>query len=277
MDWFSHEVQFFMTQFLHFILQLRNRLSFYSASSPASDDCMQSWQISAKEDKHKKEVVLIAVNRGHREYMSFRPEKRQAESLVQSTDTAASENHQLKLQLELLEVYKSSSHVNPVFASVGADTGRFFSASEATDVVFKYVEKENLVKPTNKAIVILDATLCDALYKGAVKKGSTYPTEIHKKELGPAFLSRMQVHHRVSRGNESVVRKGALKPVQIMTERRQGNKKVTRVSGLESFLMDAEALASELQKKFACSTSVAELPGRHLCFDWSACLVPIML
>ena len=25
--------------------------------------------------------------------------------------------------------------------------------------------------------------------------------------------------------------------------------------------MDVEALASELQKKFACSTSVAELPG----------------
>ncbi|KAL5982835.1 hypothetical protein ACLOJK_016912 [Asimina triloba] len=218
--------------------------------------------ISAKEDKHKKEVILISVNRGHPEYMSFKPEKRLAESLGQSTDTSANESHQLKLQLELSEVYKSSTHVNRIFASVGADIGRFFSASEATDVVFKYVEKENLVKPTNKAIVTLDATLCDALYKGAVKKGSTYPTEIHKKDLGTTFLSRMQVHHRVARGNESVVRKGAIKTVQIMTERRQGNKKVTRVSGLESFLMDAEALASELQKKFACSTSVAELPGK---------------
>lgn len=225
---------------------------------------MQSWQISAKEDKHKKEVILISVNRSHPEYMSFRPEKRQAESPGQGTDTAASEGHQLKLQLELSEVFKSSTHVNPIFASVGTDTGRFFSASEATDVVFKYVEKESLVKPTNKAIVTLDATLCDALYKGAVKKGSTYPTEIHKKDLGTAFLSRMQIHHRVARGSESVVRKGAIKTVQIMTERRQGNKKVTRVSGLESFLMDAEALASELQKKFACSTSVAELPGRCL-------------
>jgi len=72
----------------------------------------------------------------------------------------------------------------------------------------------------------------------------------------------MQSNHIVTRGNESVVRKGALKTVQIMTERRQGNKKVTRVSGLESFLVDADALASELQKKFACSTSVAELPGK---------------
>lgn len=124
-----------------------------------------------------------------------------------------------------------------------------------------YVEKENLVKPANKAMVVLDATLCDALFKGTIKKGSTYPTEIHKKDLGSAFLNRMQVHFRVARGNEVAVRKGAIKPVQIMTERRQGNKKVTRLSGLESFLMDAESLASELQKKFACSTSVAELPG----------------
>jgi len=47
-----------------------------------------------------------------------------------------------------------------------------------------------------------------------------------------------------------------------VTERRQGNKNSTKVSGIETFLMDADALASELQKKFACSTSVAELPGK---------------
>ncbi|KAL0456274.1 UNVERIFIED_CONTAM: Eukaryotic translation initiation factor 2D [Sesamum latifolium] len=68
-------------------------------------------------------------------------------------------------------------------------------------------------------------------------------------------------HHVVTRGSDSVVRKGALKPLQIVTERRQGNKKVTKLSGLESFLIDAEILASELQKKFACSTTVSELPG----------------
>jgi translation initiation factor 2D len=75
----------------------------------------------------------------------------------------------------------------------------------------------------------------------------------------------MQIHHRVARGNEVVVRKGAIHTVQIMTERRQGNKKMTRVSGLECFLLDADSLASELQKKFACSTTTAELPGINPC------------
>ncbi|XP_040364039.1 eukaryotic translation initiation factor 2D isoform X2 [Rosa chinensis] len=217
--------------------------------------------IRVKEDKYKKESVLLSIDRSHPDYSSFKPEKRQVEEAVQTSVPAVSESRSVKI-LEVAEIYKPSVHVNPVFASVGADTGELYSASDATDIVFKYVEKENLVKPTDKSIVILDAILCDALFKGAIKKGSTYPTEIHKRDLGAAFVNRMQAHHIVTRGNDSVVRKGGLKTVQIMTERRQGNKKMTKLSGLETFLVDPEALASELQKKFACSTTVAELPGK---------------
>ncbi|KAH9782038.1 eukaryotic translation initiation factor 2d [Citrus sinensis] len=219
-------------------------------------------EISVKEDKYKKESMLFSVNRGHPDYLSFKPEKRPAEKASQAVDHAASDNIQPAKILEVTEVYKPSVHVNPIFASVGADTGRLYTFSEACDVVFNYIEKENLVKPTAKSIVVLDPTLSDALFKGAIKKGTTYPTEIHKKDLGSTFVNRMQAHHVVSRGSQSVVRKGALKTIQIVTERRQGNKKMTKLSGLETFLMDPEALASELQKKFACSTTVAELPGK---------------
>lgn len=215
-----------------------------------------------KEDKYKKEVVLLAVNRCHIHYTSFTPEKRLREKIDQSSDHAASEARTQNL-LEVEEIYRSSSHVNPIFASLGADTGKLLSASEATDIVYRYIEKENLVKSIDKSIVILDATLCDALFKGGIKKGSSYPTEIHKKDLGTTFINRMQAHHRVTRGGESVVRKGSIRTIQMMTERRQGNKKVTKLSGLESFLVDPEALAAELQKKFACSTTVAELPGKY--------------
>ncbi|CAN1181351.1 Eukaryotic translation initiation factor 2D [Linum perenne] len=218
-------------------------------------------QLSGKEDKYKKETVLIAINRNHPDYTSFRPEKRQEQQIEHPENQITSGSNSQKT-LEVVEIYKSSSHVNPIFASVGADTGKLYSGSEASDVVFKYVEKENLVKPTDKSTVVLDAILCDALFKGAIKKGSTYPTVIHKKDLGSTFVGRMQPHHMVIRDGESVVRKGGLKTVQILTERRQGNKKVTKLSGVETFLIDPESLASELQKKFACSTSVGELPGK---------------
>lgn len=204
--------------------------------------------------------MILAINRKHPDYISFKPEKQQVEKTEQKTDEPVNETNNNKL-MEVIEIYKPSVHVNPIFTSVGADTRQLYTQSEASEVVFAYIEKENLVKPTNKSIVVLDAILCDALFKGAIKKGSTYPSEIHKKDLAPTFINRMQAHHQVTRGKETVVRKGGLKPMQIMTERRQGNKKVTKLSGMESFLIDAEPLASELQKKFACSTSVTELPG----------------
>lgn len=219
-----------------------------------------------KEDKHKKEVILFSVNRNHPDYLSYKPEKKKVDKTGSSTNNASNEEW-LQKTLEVSEIYKPSVHVHPIFASVGAETSGLYTASEASEIVFQYVEKENLVKPSNKYTVTLDAPLCDALFKGAIKKGSTYPTEIHKKDLGRTFIGRMQAHHCVTRGNDTVVRKGTLKPIQIMTERRQGNKKVTKLSGMESFLLDAEALASELQKKFACSTTVAELPGQFRCFN----------
>ncbi|KAI5057282.1 hypothetical protein GOP47_0027297 [Adiantum capillus-veneris] len=216
--------------------------------------------ISAKEDKHRKEVMLLGFNRGHPDFLAFKPMKKVTPQEVH-TAPSVSDGHQAG-KLEVFEVWKCSSHVSPIFEAVGADPSRLYSSSEASDVVYSYVEKENLVKGNDKAIVVLDASLCDALYKGTIKKGNTYPTEIYKKDLGATLISRMQAHFKVVRGNESAVRKGALKTVQIMTERRQGNKKVTKVSGIESFLVDAEHLANELQKKFACSTSVAEVPGK---------------
>ncbi|KAG9137372.1 hypothetical protein Leryth_017712 [Lithospermum erythrorhizon] len=203
--------------------------------------------IVVKEDKHKKEATVSSVNRNHPEYTSFKPEKRKAEKSVQSAEPVV-HGGQVTTVLEVAEVYKPSVHVNPIFTALGADMGRLYSALEASEIAFQYIEKEKLVKPTNRAVVVLDAPLCDALFKGAIKKGSAYPSEIHKKDVGATFVSRMQAHHRVTRGCDSVVRKGVLKPIQIMTERRQGNKKMTKVSGLESFLIDAETLASELQK-----------------------------
>lgn len=219
-------------------------------------------------------MILSSVNRNHPDYTSFRPEKKKVEMSGQATGQASNEVQSQNI-FEVVEVYKPSVHVNPIFISVGADKEKLFTASEATEIVFQYVQKENLVKPTDKSVVILDATLCDALFKGAIKKGSMYPAEIHKKDVGSTFINRMQAHHIVTRGSDTVVRKGAIKPIQILTERRQGNKKVTKLSGLESFLIDAESLASELQKKCACSTSVGELPGTSsFSFSFFVILIP---
>ncbi|GBG70581.1 hypothetical protein CBR_g6708 [Chara braunii] len=233
--------------------------------------------VSAKEDKHRKEMMLVSINRGHPTYMEFVPEKRMAGSVQQQEKQSVAvsgggggggaSGKENTPQIEVCEVWKPVAAVLPIFVAVGADPAGLYRYDEVLGIGFKYIEKEGLTKANDKAIVTLDATLCDALFKGAIKKGTSYPSEIAKKDVGPAFIRRMQAHHRVTRDGVSVVRKGALRPVQIFTEKRQGNKKMTRMSGVESFLVDAEALAAELQKRFACSTSAAELAGKKGQFE----------
>jgi hypothetical protein len=93
-------------------------------------------QITAKEDKYKKEVMLTGINRKHPDYEAFKPEKRVQEPVEQ--DKAVAESSVTK-QLEVAEIYKPSSHVKPIFVAVEADMEKFYSGPEASDVVFRFV------------------------------------------------------------------------------------------------------------------------------------------
>ena len=50
-------------------------------------------------------------------------------------------------------------------------------------------------------------------------------------------------------------RKGELKPISVIVKLRQGRKACTLITNFESFLLDADALADELQKLCASSTT----------------------
>lgn len=89
-----------------------------------------------------------------------------------------------------------------------------------------------------------------------------WPTEVEKRELGTLFQNRFTVHHMVSRGGERSVGKGALAPISIIVEKRQGRKLITKVHGLETFLIDPEAFGRELQTAAAASASVGEREGK---------------
>lgn len=89
--------------------------------------------------------MLLAINHAHADYMSFRPEKRVVETADQRLDSSVGEGQQAKQQLEVAEIYKPSAHVNSIFASLGADTGKYYSASEASDVVFRFAAINSLI------------------------------------------------------------------------------------------------------------------------------------
>ncbi|CAI5509517.1 unnamed protein product [Closterium sp. Naga37s-1] len=225
------------------------------------------FQISGKEDKHCREFILSSINHRHQALLAFSPYK-----TAQSPTTApkgsfgvATGSATVTTTTTVEEVFKPSLHVSPVFESVGLDPHAFYSPSAVHSAAICYISLHSLLEPSDPSIVVLDATLYDALYKGAIKKGATYPAQCPKRDIGPMLLQRMQAQHRVERAGRSVERKGELEPVEIFVRGRQGSRRVTRVTGVETYLVEAEPLAAELQKKFASGASVAPVPGGFTC------------
>ncbi|KAJ9522913.1 hypothetical protein QJQ45_023703, partial [Haematococcus lacustris] len=100
---------------------------------------------------------------------------------------------------------------------------------------FAYVKAAGLgEKSCDPQSLQLDVLLCDALFHGV----------------------------RIQRGAQSLIKKGAVPAISVSVVKRQGSKKVTRVVGMEAFLVSPEELAAESQHKFAASSSVNELPGK---------------
>ncbi|CAM9209708.1 unnamed protein product, partial [Heterosigma akashiwo] len=61
----------------------------------------------------------------------------------------------------------------------------------------------------------------------------------------------------------AVVRRGRIQPVLIEVEKRQGNKHMTKVSGLETYGVDPDIYARDAQRVFASSSSTEDVPGKN--------------
>ncbi|PNW83028.1 hypothetical protein CHLRE_06g303650v5 [Chlamydomonas reinhardtii] len=246
--------------------------------------------LTCKEDKHSGDVIVTAVNRKCPLLLDFRPYKASSTAAAESagptagapetaaatsggagaSSSAAGGNDGSGCQAQLLieEVYKPGRELRPIFEELKLNPEALYTGSEAAEVALAYVKAAGLDDPARAQLpdnrtLQLNPLLCDALFKGFIKKGETYPTHLPKSELREAFMRRMHLQCRLSRGAYQVVRKGAPPAVAISTEKRQGNKRVTKIAGLEAFLVDPEVVAGECQRKFACSTSVVDLPGKN--------------
>ncbi|GMH37190.1 hypothetical protein BSKO_05063 [Bryopsis sp. KO-2023] len=217
--------------------------------------------LSLTEDKYSKETIVTRIDRKHIMYDGFRPYK-----LTLVSDQGATPSPQggsCEKGFSIQELYRPGRELFPVFDAVGLARDGLYSSKDAGDIGFQYAAKADLDRgqPTRQHIV-LDPTLCDALFKGLIKKTEIYPTHVKKSELRDFMLRRMSKQFKITRDGKELMKRGNLPAVQISEEKRMGNKKVTKVIGVEPFLLDVGELASACQKKFACSTTVSDLPGK---------------
>ena len=135
-----------------------------------------------------------------------------------------------------------------------------YTREGAAAVAEAYCDLADLTKESpSQSHITLDAVLCDALFKGVLKKGEPYPTRLKRRDaLGETWLSRFHPVTFVSRGARSATKKGDLAPIRVESERRGATAK-SRVVGFETYLIEPEELRETLARTLATNRQVADL------------------
>jgi len=157
------------------------------------------------------------------------------------------------------ELFSVSAAVLPIFSEFGFSKNAVLTPSDVRSTTTKYVKSHDLVSSDNKRMVVLDPTLTKIL----VNKNEDLEL-LAWDQLFERVMSKMNKCHQITcSGQEPIFRKGKIGAIEIKVEQRMGNKKVTLIRNLESYGIDPQEFAHNIQIKAATSTSVSQLPGKH--------------
>ncbi|THZ23330.1 hypothetical protein D6C91_03706 [Aureobasidium pullulans] len=168
-------------------------------------------------------------------------------------------------KLEKLQYYKLKERMLPLFESAGATSHSLFTAAELKPLITSYIESENLVNAKNKRLITLNPTLANAVFDGSTSldKEVLAKGSVPRDALIDRVLQASTPHYAIIRNNDPTTKpkSGAAPKIKITLETRSGNKTVTKISGVEVYFIPPQALADELRKMCAGSSSVEQLHG----------------
>ncbi|XP_055437759.1 eukaryotic translation initiation factor 2D isoform X3 [Bubalus kerabau] len=137
--------------------------------------------------------------------------------------------------------------------------GSVLEGSEVRTVVINYAKKNDLVDADNKNLVKLDPILCDCILE---KDEQHTVTKLPWDSLLGRCLEKLQPAYQVTfPGQERIVKKGRICPIDITLAQKASNKKVTVVRNLEAYGLDPRSVAATLQQRCQASTTVTPAPG----------------
>ena len=204
----------------------------------------------------RKEDTIIAVDRSHADILRA--------TTVAASDGGACGKGKGKgsgAEVNVEELYKPTSNLRPIFEAQGAGRDALFSAAQVRASLIEYAEDGGLFDGAARHTLTLDQTLAKELY------GKKEPQSAGDEEDVDALLARvmgkLKLHHRVSMTRDGETsehtRKGKLEPVNVtVVDREKGRKYTTKITNLESFGIDAQALAVDLKSKLSIGASVAK-------------------
>ncbi|KAG9322093.1 hypothetical protein KVV02_005577 [Mortierella alpina] len=207
----------------------------------------------------KGELFLLGVNWNHAQLKAFGGHKtveqqaaRQAKAEAESSQASTDEK-----VLEVLEAYRPNSNSADLFESTGRSKDGYYTLTELRSLLAAYFKEKQLADPKNQRIIRLDGVL-----RGALGKKGEQVDRVPRDQTSDRLVGNMVLHHYIGyKGQQPRFVKGGVKPIQITQEIRTGRKTVTKVSGLEHFMVDVDAFAHELQVLCAGSVAITPLVG----------------
>ncbi|KAM8965342.1 eukaryotic translation initiation factor 2D-like [Sarcophilus harrisii] len=159
---------------------------------------------------------------------------------------------------EIKSLYCVPARMSALFQDSGFKRGSILSAREVRRTLWDYVQRNKLVDAECKDFVKLDSILCDCL----LGKSEQFNLDrLPWDNLFARCLGRLQSAYKVTfYGQEPVVKKGKIYPIEIILAQRAFNKKVTLIRNLKTYGLDPYDVAALLKQRGQTSATVSQIP-----------------
>ncbi|XP_059986047.1 eukaryotic translation initiation factor 2D isoform X2 [Lagenorhynchus albirostris] len=216
---------------------------------------MQQEQIIQVQELSKGVESIVAVDWKHPRITSFViPEPSPTSQTIQEGS-----REQPYHPPDIKSLYCVPASMTLLFQESGHKKGSILEGSEVRTIVINYAKKNDLVDADNKNLVKLDPILCDCI----LEKGEQHTVmKLPWDSLLNRCLEKLQPAYQVTfPGQEPIVKKGKICPIDITLAQRASNKKVTVVRNLEAYGLDPCSVATILQQRCQASTTVTPASG----------------
>uniref|UniRef100_A0A2K6S9Q8 Eukaryotic translation initiation factor 2D n=1 Tax=Saimiri boliviensis boliviensis TaxID=39432 RepID=A0A2K6S9Q8_SAIBB len=216
---------------------------------------MQQEQIIQVKELSKGVESIVAVDWKHPRITSFViPEPSPTSQTIQEGS-----GEQPYHPPDIKPLYCVPASMTLLFQESGHKKGSFLEGSEVRTIIINYAKKNDLVDADNKNLVKLDPILCDCILE---KNEQHTVMKLPWDSLLARCLEKLQPAYQVTfTGQEPIVKKGKICPIDITLAQRASNKKVTVVRNLEAYGLDPYSVAAILQQRCQASTTVTPSPG----------------
>ncbi|XP_047696575.1 eukaryotic translation initiation factor 2D isoform X2 [Prionailurus viverrinus] len=160
---------------------------------------------------------------------------------------------------DIKSLYCVPASMTLLFQESGHKKGSILEGGEVRTIIINYVKRNDLVDADNKNLVKLDPILCDCILE---KNEQHTIMKLPWDSLLTRCLEKLQPVYQVTfPGQEPIVKKGRICPIDITLAQRASNKKVTVVRNLEAYGLDPCSVAAILQQRCQASATVTPASG----------------